>query len=351
MVSKALFTSKTLPRSKVQALSTASVSAVAVLDLADALIKHGVIRESDLARLSLDLLKRYQTFATHNETDKTPIQEQHLPEHYFIWLWQQLDQQEQSTKVRMALSLGEHTETGRLGVLANWLRHCSTLEEALSTFIEHKSLLNHSEQWRVHTLESENHITIKFDDTKSYPYIAVLRSFSSIVTWAKFLTNKSLHPTRLEVQTQDEVTLAELTHYFDCTIKPGAKHDCLIFNSDVLEFPIVTANSYLNELVGQQAKSLKQTLMTASISEKLQALLQSDLARYSTLSECLTELNMSRSTLFRKLKAEGTQFSELLDQARKERHQKLVNQGRSNADISDALGFSEISAFYKFLKR
>lgn len=335
----------------VQTLSTSTVSAIAVLDLADALIKQGIIQKTDLSQISLDLFKRYQAFIAESDTHYSPIQEQHLPEQYFIGLWQQLDKQDQATKVTMALKLGEHTETGRLGILANWLRHCATLEEALSTFIEHKVLLNQSEQWQIFHHGDERHISITFDATKAYPYIAVLRSFSTLVTWAKFLTNQEISPKKLFLETNEEEILNELSRYFGCPLQGGADQNTMVFSMNVFQSKITTANSYLNELLGQQAKSLKQTLTPVSLSEKLVALLLSDLARYSKLSECLDELNMSRSTLFRKLKSENTQFSELLDQARKEMHQKLVNQGTPNAEISDALGFSEISAFYKFLKR
>ncbi|WP_284381457.1 AraC family transcriptional regulator [Litoribrevibacter albus] len=340
----------------VQTLSTSTVSAIAVMDLADALVQREIIQKEELALISLELLTRYQAFVSQTltyqtSTDQGPIQEQHLPEKYFIGLWQQLDKQDQATKVTMALRLGEHTETGRLGILANWLRHCSTLEEALATFIEHKALLNQSEHWQIVQHGDEKQISIGFDTSKAYPYIAVLRSFSSLVTWAKFLTGQEIAPKKMTLHTNDETTLKVLSHYFDCPVQGSNDHDTMVFNADIFQAKIITANSYLNELLGQQAKFLKQTLTPVLLSEKLVALLQSDLARYSKLSECLAELNMSRSTLFRKLKSEDTQFSELLDQARKEMHQKLASKGTPNAEISDALGFSEISAFYKFLKR
>jgi AraC-like DNA-binding protein len=63
-------------------------------------------------------------------------------------------------------------------------------------------------------------------------------------------------------------------------------------------------------------------------------------------------LGMSSRTLQRRLRAAGTSFSDLLRRKREVRAVGMLCQGeRSLAEIADALGFSEHSAFSRAFKR
>ena len=63
-------------------------------------------------------------------------------------------------------------------------------------------------------------------------------------------------------------------------------------------------------------------------------------------------LGMSSRTLQRRLRASGTSFSDLLQQLRARNACQLLRQdGRRLAEIAEALGFSEHSAFTRAFKR
>ena len=63
-------------------------------------------------------------------------------------------------------------------------------------------------------------------------------------------------------------------------------------------------------------------------------------------------LNCSRQTLYRRLKAEGVTFEELLDALRRRLALRLVREpGLSVKEIAYRLGFSEPAAFSRAFKR
>jgi len=63
------------------------------------------------------------------------------------------------------------------------------------------------------------------------------------------------------------------------------------------------------------------------------------------------ELGLSRQTLYRRLKAEGATFEEILDQVRKRLALKWIREGASVKDAAYRLGFSDPAAFSRAFKR
>jgi AraC-like DNA-binding protein len=60
---------------------------------------------------------------------------------------------------------------------------------------------------------------------------------------------------------------------------------------------------------------------------------------------------MSRATLYRKLKEEKTTFSGIVKQVRMDKLLVLYTQQASSEKIAEALGFSDVSSFYRFRKQ
>lgn len=82
------------------------------------------------------------------------------------------------------------------------------------------------------------------------------------------------------------------------------------------------------------------------------ALSQGEGANPLLIARTARRLGMSSRTLQRRLRAAGTSFSDLLRRKREFRAVDMLCQGeRSLAEIADALGFSEHSAFSRAFKR
>jgi AraC-like DNA-binding protein len=85
----------------------------------------------------------------------------------------------------------------------------------------------------------------------------------------------------------------------------------------------------------------------------LRAFLADELRRgLPTLQVAAARLAMSRRTLHRRLRDDGTSFRDLLEEARRELAEVcLRDRDRSLSEIASLLGFSEQSAFHRAFKR
>ncbi|WP_228141579.1 helix-turn-helix domain-containing protein [Marinobacter sp. X15-166B] len=94
-------------------------------------------------------------------------------------------------------------------------------------------------------------------------------------------------------------------------------------------------------------------LPAISLSVQVRPLIARQLAKGGVRVEKIAaELNMSRHTLYRRLKAENVTFAGLLEEVRREQALTYLRDcNRSLAEVAELLGFSELSAFSRAFKR
>lgn len=88
--------------------------------------------------------------------------------------------------------------------------------------------------------------------------------------------------------------------------------------------------------------------LRSEVAERLDRLLNDGPPRMGRLAG---DLGMSRQTLYRRLKAEGTSFERQLDLVRRRRACRMLSEGVGTKVISEQLGFSEPAAFSRAFKR
>jgi AraC-like DNA-binding protein len=86
----------------------------------------------------------------------------------------------------------------------------------------------------------------------------------------------------------------------------------------------------------------------SEVESLLVSLLASGEARMEIVAR---QLGCSRQTLYRRLKAEGLTFEQLLDGVRRRVSLQLLGEGRPIKEIAYRVGFSEPSAFSRAFKR
>jgi AraC-like DNA-binding protein len=122
-------------------------------------------------------------------------------------------------------------------------------------------------------------------------------------------------------------------------------------SADELEEP----ESRLSPSQMQRLWQLIQTRILPSItfSRQVRPLIARHLARGKVKVETVAaELNMSRHTLYKKLKEENLTFAGLLEDVRREQALKYMNdRDRTLSEVAELLGFSELSAFSRAFKR
>jgi AraC-like DNA-binding protein len=220
---------------------------------------------------------------------------------------------------------------------------------------------------RFSTLANEG-ISLRFRDedqiAMTFTYVGVDRHsdrhqiefwLTSLARTCRQLTNRHLIPTYAKVIHHREAGAAELNSFLGCDIVFGADVDEVAFPVHVKEFPVVSGDPYLNELL------LKYCEDALSHRGACRGTLRSDLETEivkllphgkAQMSEIARRLGMSQRTLARRLSSEGLTFAGILADLRVDlakRH--LTDEDLAISQIAWLLGYQEVSAFAHAFKR
>lgn len=143
---------------------------------------------------------------------------------------------------------------------------------------------------------------------------------------------------------------AEYARMFGAALRFGAEEASLTFGADLLRAP---AYPWGRQLVRPSSTRFAVAMAPARVGERVRKFLVSHRANERPdMADIAAHLGMTERTLRRRLAAEGVRFRELLDEAQRERALALaLDLSHSPETASDALGFSEVSAFYRAFKR
>ena len=321
-----------------------TVSAIAVIDLAHEMIIAGLLTDAQLKAFSTEVYAEYQCFKQGDS-----VVERRLAEVYLVSLWNLVDSQSS-----FAFDVGSTVNEKSKGLLANWISYSDTLEQAFSIFTKNVALLNHAENWQLQEDENSEHVVLAFqyDSGLHYGPQAIERSMVAAMAWANYLTNKQIEILSASFMYEQPAHYKKYEPLFGtCLTFKAAANKIVLKKSDFYQ-PLVSANAYLRDVLQERSEHVQLSLAgSTSTAAKIKQLLVSDLAAYSIIDQCLTALHMSRATVYRKLKEEGTTFTELVKQARLETLSKLKVHNKSADEMASLLGFADVSSYYRLLKQ
>lgn len=320
-----------------------TVSAIAVIDLANELVDRRCISPSVLNNMGRDFEACYIAWK-NNQT----IHDKRLPEELLIKLWCMADTQDQDNFI--GLNIGQKINHSAKGLLANWVFQCQTLGESFSTFSENIHLLNPSERWEKCDEGDNVRLLLNFD-SNAYPSIAIDRSMSTIISWSSALAGKKVCPIRATFARSKPNNIDSYIEIFGNKLIFDHDENSLVFSKDVFQQENQMGNPYLKELLESQALELGSIIDSLqSIIGAVRRLLHLDLVRFCQIDAVCDQIHLSRSTLYRKLKAENTSFTELVKEARIRKAKLLEEKKASQSVIADELGFKDVGSFYRFRK-
>lgn len=322
-----------------------SVSAVSVLDLHDLLLALNVVTEQQLRAVGI-----YRAQLTDERPNAIPLQEQRASETVLLMLWQLAERH--STRPELGLIIGQDYNPAAHGVLASWLRHCSRAGEALGAFQRNIALMNPSEHWTLSEGKGALMLTVEFAPDRAYPQIAAERSLSALLRWSAEMTGTTVTPLNCELMRPRPSQIEPFERIFGCNLRFNASRNSLQLPRSFLDAPISGANDYLRQMLQARAlDTLQQVEQGNSLSRSVSQLIRQSLPDNLSLDHICAHLNMSRQTLYRQLKQEGTSYTELVNQIRRELAQTLIAQGLTMERVSEQLGFKDASTFYRAYRR
>lgn len=128
----------------------------------------------------------------------------------------------------------------------------------------------------------------------------------------------------------------------------------MIFDAALLELPLAEHDPVAQQLAREQCERELAALGVADPLAQVRALLPLDppASGFRTLDEVAERMHVSVRTLKRRLAEHGTSFSELLDEARRDRATLLLRAGELGVDeIGARLGYSDPANFARAFKR
>lgn len=169
------------------------------------------------------------------------------------------------------------------------------------------------------------------------------------------LSGRTFTPDRVRFMHSRAQQPSELREFFGGELEFGAACDDMIFAKSVGESPVVSADSYLNELLVRYCdealakRAVARGSFRSTIENAIVPLLPHGEVRAAQIAR---QLGMSQRTFTRRLAAEGFNFSTLMDQLRLDLAQRYFADGEATiSQIAWLLGYQDVSAFSKAFRR
>lgn len=180
-------------------------------------------------------------------------------------------------------------------------------------------------------------------------------SIALVIRILRYLTGRSLTPTRVRLVHAGASRQAELGQLLDASVETGADTDEIEFPADSWDLPIVTADPYLHRLcvqaceqaLARQNKNFSP--LKVQVENAVAALLPHG---HATHDRVAATLGMSSRTLARRLSESGHSFAGILNEIRTglaERY--LADRTLSISQIAWLLGYAEVGTFTRAFQR
>jgi AraC-like DNA-binding protein len=242
--------------------------------------------------------------------------------------------------------------------LAGVVCNSRTLREALRHYVKYRDLIGNVD-W---VLMQEIGDRMAFDyvlEGEDRATSSALGNFSTLASIARFY-DPSSRICELQVAGAQPHRYAAWNDAFNMRIANYQSHNRLVIFSDRLDVPFERFNGVLAAIHLRAATSLREQIRDSrsfakTVTQHLRDWLHdgSDNQSIASLQQRLCdELEISRWTLLRRLRAEDVPFQDLLIQARMGEARALLLQTRLPiSEIADRVHFGSVSAFSRFFTR
>lgn len=267
--------------------------------------------------------------------------------------WRLLDTAaEHSACPHFGLLLGQRHDLSLLGTLGLLAKHCSSFGEALQALIRYYNMASLGEVFR---LERGADVSV-FIREPLLPELAYSVhtqdiTLSEAVQITRTLLGKQWAPTAIYLTHLPENPLIYQS-IFGCPVYFNQEVQAMAFPTRHLKQPLEQADSIARMVLEKDVASRAQEQ-----EKPIRLLVQEAIRLGLAMGDCGVEtvsanLSLHSRTLHRRLRREGTTFTELLDNTRRELADHLVSRTPVSVfDISQILGYSDATAFTRSFRR
>jgi AraC-like DNA-binding protein len=255
----------------------------------------------------------------------------------------------------IGLHQGEFFTTGLSNILGYVLMNCRDVAEALEKFSKYQQIVDDGRILRCHVVDEQ--VILQYRMADHYPHDdrhLIDHQIMGMLTYSRILTGREIQCQEVHFIHTAPHDTSEYERLFNCKPHFGSPMNALIFDMAYLSLPILQPNrDLLVVLEGYAQEVLSRLQADDSHANKVKRVIVNVLRGESpTIGMIASRVNMSVRNLQLKLKEEGTSYSALLSEGRKELAQAYLKDRDVPIDeIAYLLGFSESSVFHRTFKR
>ena len=257
------------------------------------------------------------------------------------------------TEPAIALKIGAKSTPEGMGIVGHILRHCGNLEEAGHQLIRYFKLFFGMVEWKLEKKKNSAAFQYHVKNPNFYMRFGVEVMLSSALSLMRSLTGNNFIPKEIRFRYKKPEYVAEYNQLFRAPLKFNQSEDAIILLPEQLRLPIPEGQSYVKDILQKHANNLLANVETdEDLKNQVRQILSVELPTGVVDIDSISEkLQMSRWTLTRKLKGEGTTFKRLLRDSREKLAVSYLSQrAESIEEIAFLLGYSEASAFQRAFK-
>jgi AraC-like DNA-binding protein len=249
----------------------------------------------------------------------------------------------------------EEIRPGAFDVLDYATRSSATLGEGLRRFVRYHRVLHDGAMVELKVDGSRVVLTHALPE----PAALLPRQIAEFIVaaWlvvARQATGVDLVPVEVRFRHSAPEDRREHARLFRAPIRFDSDANGMVLRCEALDAPLVKSDPGLCAVLERHVAELLQQIPTATgFIERVQQLVAKDLASgLPDAGAVARALRMSRRTLQRQLRNDGTSYKEVVDALRRELATRYLSERRvAVGEIAFLLGFSETSAFHRAFKR
>ncbi len=252
----------------------------------------------------------------------------------------------------VGLRAGASVEPGDLDPIEPAARSCSTFREALACVARYMHLVHEGAD--VSLVDSGDHVLWRYRITDGVPQPRAANDFviASAASFSLRCTSVDRMPLEVHFMHDAPEDLGDYSAFSRSVVRFGMPHNGFLLDRALLDRPTRGGNVRMHEAFDRYARELSERAALGARSRARDAILAHLSCGDMCMETVAAGLGMSVPTLRRRLEDEGTTFTDLVDDVRRElAEQYLRDPDRSISEIAGLLGFAHAPAFHKAFRR